>query len=131
MKIGVGIAVVAALSGVGAHEDGLVRPPLAVTKPANEIGVERAMVRGIAKPRKSSTTYWFVYGPSKEYGAKTPEESVGVGRRPLKVSALIDDLLPGTTYHFRIVARNRAGTAKGRDRMFTTLPGEEKGGGSG
>jgi hypothetical protein len=36
------------------------------------------------------------------------------------VSALIKGLKPGTTYHFRLVARNSAGTVDGQDVTFTT-----------
>jgi hypothetical protein len=131
VKIGVGIAAVAIFLSVGAHGSAAVHPPRVVTKSASEVGMETATLRGIAKPRKSSATYWFVYGLSKEYGGKTFKKSIGLGERALQVSALIDDLSPGTTYHFRIVVRNHRGTRKGRDRLFTTLPGEEKGSGSG
>jgi hypothetical protein len=37
------------------------------------------------------------------------------------VSANISSLLASTTYHFRIVATNSAGTVHGSDRTFTTL----------
>ena len=37
-------------------------------------------------------------------------------------SAAIEGLTPNTTYHFRIVATNSAGTGYGSDATFTTLP---------
>jgi hypothetical protein len=39
----------------------------------------------------------------------------------LSVSNLIGGLLPGTAYHFRLVAGNSAGTTLGGDLVFTTL----------
>ena len=41
---------------------------------------------------------------------------------PKTVSANISGLTASTTYHFRIVATNSAGTRYGSDRTFTTLP---------
>jgi hypothetical protein len=38
------------------------------------------------------------------------------------VSAPITGLQPGTTYHYRVVAENSEGEAKGPDQTFTTLP---------
>ncbi len=36
------------------------------------------------------------------------------------MSALIRGLKPGTLYHFRVIARNATGTARGRDMTFRT-----------
>lgn len=124
-KVGVAIAV-AVLSGTGSHGD-RQRPPLAITMPAGEVGPKAAVLRGIVKPRGPSTTYWFVYGTSEKYGAKTPEGVAG-GRRPSRVSALVEGLAPDTTYHFRLLARNGKGVAKGQDRVFVTLPVDDGGG---
>jgi len=38
------------------------------------------------------------------------------------VSATVDDLAPATTYHYRLVATNAAGTAQGADGILTTAP---------
>jgi hypothetical protein len=38
------------------------------------------------------------------------------------VAAMLDGLSPGTTYHFRVVATNKAGAGYGHDQSFTTLP---------
>jgi hypothetical protein len=37
------------------------------------------------------------------------------------VSANLSGLLPGTTYHYRLVAQNATGSSPGVDRQFTTL----------
>ena len=44
------------------------------------------------------------------------------GNTPQSVSANISGLTASTTYHFRIVTTNSAGTRYGSDRTFTTLP---------
>jgi hypothetical protein len=45
---------------------------------------------------------------------------VGSGTKPVKVSATVTGLMPGTTYHYRLVCQNRGGQAAGRDRKFKT-----------
>ncbi len=63
------------------------------------------------------------YGTSASYGSSvscTP--SPGSGTSPVAVSALLKELGPNTTYHFRIVAKNAGGTSSGVDQTFKTLP---------
>jgi hypothetical protein len=68
-----------------------------------------------------STTFHFQYGTTTSYGLTTaPQTQTGDTSRP--VSAHIISLTAHTTYHFRIVASNTAGTTFGSDRTFTTLP---------
>jgi len=38
------------------------------------------------------------------------------------VSITLSGLTPGTTYHYRVVGKNAAGTSNGADETFTTLP---------
>jgi hypothetical protein len=65
------------------------------------------------------TEFYFEYGTTVAYGQQTPEQSSeAVGLR--KERATIDDLEPGTTYHFRMVATNGYGTSYGADESFST-----------
>src|SRR4029450_8518564 len=43
------------------------------------------------------------------------------GTGPVNVSRSLTRLKPRTTYHFRLVATNAAGTIVGSDRTFTTI----------
>ncbi len=45
----------------------------------------------------------------------------GSGSSPVEVSASLSGLVKNTSYHFRIVATNPAGTSYGSDRTFATL----------
>jgi hypothetical protein len=71
-------------------------------------------------PHGQPTNYYFQYGETSGYGAQTPLAPVGNGTIPVKVSQLVSNLKPSTTYHFRLVATSPAGTSTGLDHTFTT-----------
>jgi hypothetical protein len=66
------------------------------------------------------TSYRVEYGESEAYGSSTPETSLGSAAGPAMVSAVLSGLKASTTYHFRFVAHNHAGTTDGTDTPFTT-----------
>lgn len=68
----------------------------------------------------SNLEAWFQYGLTSSYGSETSHTSMsGAGL----FCATITGLQPGTTYHYRAVARNSAGTSYGSDKTFTTISG--------
>jgi DNA-binding beta-propeller fold protein YncE len=81
-----------------------------------------ATLRGRINPQNSPTTYRFEYGTTTAYGTAVPvpDGDAGAGSDPTQVSEQIAGLEPETTYHYRLVATNQAGTANGPDRTFTT-----------
>ncbi len=95
--------------------------PTATTAPASAITATTATLNGIVNARKTPTTYYFQYGTTTAYGLKTPMASA-TGNAAKVVSAGLTGLTASTTYHFRVVASNSAGTAEGTDAMFTTQP---------
>ncbi len=72
-------------------------------------------------PNFGATIIRFEYGNNLSYGLRTaptePIEGDGVDHH---AAAPVFELAPGTTYHFRVVATNFAGTTKGPDETFTT-----------
>jgi len=58
------------------------------------------------------------------YGSRIPlapdEETVPASTGPVQISVPVTGLATGTTYHFRIVAKNSQGTSVGNDREFQT-----------
>jgi hypothetical protein len=76
----------------------------------------------LLNPGAASTTYRFQYGTSPAYGLETFGKSVGAGVQPVSVDFRINSLAPHTTYHFRVVASNRAGTVFGPDTIAQTGP---------
>jgi hypothetical protein len=94
--------------------------PNATTGAATRLGAHRATLHGAVNPNSASTTYHLEYGKTKKYGARTATHSAGAGSTTETEAASLRGLKPGTTYHFRIVATNAAGTTFGRDRTFST-----------
>ena len=97
------------------------KPPSAGTGTASGVGEISATVHGIVNAGGSSTRYLFQYGTSTSYGSSSRSATI-TGSTPMNVSAALTRLRPGTTYHYRLVASNGAGTSNGRDRTFTTAP---------
>ncbi len=98
-------------------------PPIALTEAATEISSSGATLNGVVDPGGLETTVTFEYGLTPDYGGTAPaEESPLTGSGDQDVSAALADLQPGTTYHYRVVATNSAGTDGGEDRTFTTAP---------
>jgi hypothetical protein len=69
------------------------------------------------------TTYHFDYGTSPAYGQQAPPADVPVGKGTTArtVGTTLAALQPSTTYHYRLVGQNAAGTTHGPDATFTTL----------
>lgn len=76
----------------------------------------------LLNPNGAATTYRFQYGTSTAYGLETFGLSLPAGVLPRSVSFRINSLAPRTTYHFRVVASNRAGTTFGPDTTAQTGP---------
>jgi hypothetical protein len=79
-----------------------------------------AVLVGTVNPNGSATTYFFQWGLTTAYGVDSVAHSAGHGTKPVSVSTAARDLIPGTTYHYRLVATNGAGTTVGADRTLTT-----------
>ena len=102
----------------------LILAPTAVTDPATSVGATSATLNGTVNPNGASTTVVFEYGIDTNYGSTvTAIQSPLSGSTAQPVSANIPGLMPGTTYHYRIMATNSEGTSNGADQGFTTLAG--------
>ncbi len=108
------------LSG-GAGQAGVLAAPAAITGPVSAVGTTSATASGTLNPNGQSTSWYFEYGTSTNYGRRTPSRSAGSGNSNVQVSAVLAGLTAGTTYHYRLVATNGGGTARGADGIFTTL----------
>jgi hypothetical protein len=87
---------------------------------ATEVTSSSALLHAGVNPNDESTLYHFEYGQTTAYGSQTPTASAGRGDNWVLASARVSGLAASTTYHFRIVATNNEGTARGSDRTFTT-----------
>lgn len=95
--------------------------PTVTTELATGISTTTATLNGMLNPNSQPTTAQFEYGLTSSYGSIAPLGGTFSGAVTQAVNAGISDLLPGTTYHFRLTATNVIGEATGQDQVFTTL----------
>jgi len=96
--------------------------PTAITTSATNVNSTSATINGVVNPNGLSTTVKFEYGTTTSYGnmiTATPSPFSGTSAVP--VSATLMNLTSNTTYHYRVVATNGAGTTTGSNRTFTTF----------
>jgi hypothetical protein len=91
--------------------------PVAVTGGVAHVRGTSADLDGTVVPGTQTTSYFFKYGPTAAYGSQTTPGSLPPGATRVKVGQAVTGLLPG--YHYRIFATSLAGTAEGKDRVFT------------
>ena len=113
------------VDGTDHGSDGIVTTlaaplPGVSTSNADEIGPFKAKLHGAVDPNGGSTSWYFEYGKTTGYGAKTASQSAGSGTTALSVAVLVQGLEAGVTYHFRLVATNDGGTSRSADRTFVT-----------
>ena len=94
------------------------------TGPAGVVGADAAEVSGGANPEGSLVeSCVFEYGLTTEYGHSVPcTETAGGGSSTVEVHAQLIGLESGSVYHYRLVAKNSSGTARGEDQQLETLP---------
>ena len=99
--------------------------PAVTTSSAVGIRTTSAVLTGTVIANNLLTTTSFTYGLQPDLsGATTSIEATKVsGNAPTAFEAAVINLVPGTTYYFRAVATNLAGTVSGAITSFTTLGG--------
>jgi streptogramin lyase len=90
------------------------------TNPATDVTSFSATLNGSLQLDGVTTTVYFQYGPTTNYGLMTPPQNHS-GNTYQNIHANVTNLSPNTVYHFRIVAHNTRGTSYGDDMTFTTL----------
>ena len=99
------------------------------TEPATNIARNTATLNAAFNGDGEETHYFFEWGPTTSYGndsATPPGTSAGSPSTPQSLSFELSGLTVETTYHYRIVASNAAGTSYGADQSFKTLAAVEK-----
>jgi NHL repeat len=95
-------------------------PPLVSTGTASGVSINAASISATIETGGSPAIYGFEIGTEAGvYGPATGLGSVGAGLTET-VTLSLQDLQPGTTYHYRIEASNVDGVAHGADGSFTT-----------
>ena len=112
-------------------------PPTVEAESASEVTANSAELQASVNPRGATSEYHFEYGPcasvqsckESPYGKEAPVPE-GVLGAPFdfeghSVSAHPQDLLPASTYHFRVLAHNEKsgeGPTLGEEKVFQTQP---------
>ena len=97
------------------------RAPTALTQPATDLTTLTAKLNGtIDTTVLHPSTYWFEYGMTTAYGARTADAGAPAPVGPQSVFADLTGLQPATEYHVRLLARNAIGTTAGGDATFRT-----------
>jgi hypothetical protein len=97
-------------------------PALATTQGVAALTATAATLTGVINPNGEKTNYYFEYGTSTAYTARTPTSSVAAGKAPVSVSALATPLTPLTVFHFQLVAFHGSIASPGGDQTFLTYP---------
>ncbi len=94
--------------------------PTVETQDATNIAKTTAILNGNLTDtgNASNVTVYFRYGTDTNYGSETPHQTMSSAGT---FTANLTNLSPDTTYHFRAVAVNDAGTSYGDDKTFVTL----------
>jgi hypothetical protein len=98
-----------------------VAAPTATTLAAEGLEETEATLKGTVNPGGEATEYFFEYGTDTHYGQKTEKATLSASGGNQSVSATLKGLTPGTEYHFRLVAKNKEGSAEGLDHSFKTM----------
>jgi trimeric autotransporter adhesin len=94
--------------------------PSVTTESVTSVTETGATLHGIVNPRGNTSIYYFEYGVDTKYGKKSGETVTTSVDSDENVEHGVTGLTPKTEYHFRLVATNNEGTAKGGDKTFTT-----------
>ena len=99
-------------------------PPSIVNAPPSDIRNREATAHFSIDPEGLATTYYVEYGVTTSYGQRASlyDEKIPAGDDPVAQTEVLSvwGLKPATTYHYRVVATNSAGTTYGEDREVTT-----------
>jgi len=95
--------------------------PTISTENAASTTLNATMLTATVNPRGLSTSVFFQYGTSETFGLNSATLSAGSASSNATVQTQVTGLLPSTTYYFRAVAQNSAGTSYGSTQSFTTI----------
>jgi len=98
-------------------------PPTVTTTSATNIAGVSAYLNATVNPNNLTSSVAFEYGLTDAYGTTVAGDPSSLsGSASQSVTAFISGLTMNTTYHYRIISTNSAGTSYGNDMTFASLP---------
>jgi hypothetical protein len=97
-------------------------PPSITVGSPTSITSSNAVVSGTLSPNGASTGYYVQWGLTTGYGSAGPGSTVPADTNMVTIYGGLVGLSANTTYHYRFVATNSAGTTYSADTTLTTLP---------
>ena len=95
--------------------------PTATTAPATVLTTNAATLNGSINPGGYAATAAFQWGTTTNYGNTTPLVALAAGNAFVPIAFTNNNLVPGTSYHFRAVATNASSAVSlGGDSVFAT-----------
>jgi hypothetical protein len=97
--------------------------PMVETNATSQIGDDRATLNGVVNGNGAEATVSFEFGTDASYGmsiAATTGRTAGAESGKTIASVDMSDLLPNTTYHYRVVGVSSFGTVYGSNQTFST-----------
>jgi PKD repeat protein len=90
-------------------------------------GAAGTTAHGAVDPNNRDTRWYFEYGPTNRYGARTPEHPLPGDDSLHQVSTTLPGLVAGRLYHYRLVASNATGSSEGEDHVMVagSAPGTD------
>jgi hypothetical protein len=114
------VAVAAVATLFASPAAAAVAAPTVRTGAATSVTFSSATLTGSVNPRGLSTLVYFQVGTTNKYGAQSAPQQLPAGGAAVPVAISFPGLTAATTYHYRLVATNSAGTTLGADRTLTT-----------
>lgn len=113
-------ALVLIASAITASSAMAATSPSATTRAPGRVTDTTAVLRGTVDPEGAGTTYYFQWGPTTDYGETVAAQRLGRRAPNTVVRGRITGLVPGTVYHYRVVAANALGRTVGADVALKT-----------
>ena len=92
--------------------------PVVTTLAADQKSTNSAQLRGQVNPRAWPTTAWFEWGTDTNYGNLIGMQDVGQGSSVSNLNVVLEGLMVGPNYHYRLMATNAFGAGYGADQTF-------------
>ena len=94
--------------------------PAVATQPVTGVTANGATLNSSVNPNGGATSCYFRYGTTTNYGSYSATNNLSAGTSFVAVNSSLTGLLPGTPYHYQLMAGNSAGNSAGTDQVLTT-----------